>query len=125
MLDLRKLQTFQVAAATGNFTRAAAKLGCCQSSVTVHIQALEDELGVPLFERCRFSKQVRLTEIGHQMLEYSRRLLMLAEESTTSIRRLAATRSVTSGHLEATSFRGRVGKTDRLPVAQDFDPSVR
>ena len=44
MLDLRKLQTFQVAAATNSFTRAAAELGCCQSSVTVHIRALEDEL---------------------------------------------------------------------------------
>lgn len=90
MLDLRKLQTFQVAAATSNFTRAAAELGCCQSSVTVHIKALEDELGVTLFERCRFTKQVRLTEMGRQMLEYSQKLLTLANEATLSIRQHAA-----------------------------------
>jgi DNA-binding transcriptional LysR family regulator len=90
MLDLRKLQTFQVAAATSNFTRAAAELGCCQSSVTVHIKALEDELGVPLFERCRFTKTVKLTEMGRQMLEYSHKLLKLAEETTAAIRRHAA-----------------------------------
>lgn len=89
MLDLRKLQTFQVAAATSNFTRAAAELGCCQSSVTVHIKALEDELGVSLFERCRFTKKVRLTEMGRQMLEYSYKLLALAEETTAAIRRRA------------------------------------
>ena len=87
MLDLKKLQTFHVAAATGNFTRAAAELGCCQSSVTVHIKALEDELGFPLFERCRFSKTVKLTDVGRQMLEYSHKLLALAEETTASIRR--------------------------------------
>jgi len=81
MLDLRKLQTFQVAAATSNFTRAAAQLGYCQSSVTVHIKALEDELGVPLFERCRSSKTVVLTDVGRQVLEYAGRLLALAEET--------------------------------------------
>ena len=81
MLDLRKLQTFQVAAATGNFTRAAVELGCCQSSVTVHIKALEDELGVPLFERRRSSKTVVLTEVGRRALDFAGRLLALAEEA--------------------------------------------
>ena len=81
MLDLRKLQTFQVAAATNNFTRAAAELGCCQSSVTTHIKALEDELGGPLFERCRSSKTVILTEVGRRVLDYAGRLLALAEET--------------------------------------------
>lgn len=90
MIDLRKLRTFQTAAATGNFTRAAAELGCCQSSVTVHIQALEDELGVPLFERCRFSKTVKLTEMGRRMLDYSGRLLALAEETASAMRACAA-----------------------------------
>ena len=90
MLDLRKLQTFQVAAATSNFTRAAAELGCSQSSVTVHIKALENELGVSLFERCRLTKTVKLTEMGRQMLGYSQRLLKLAEETTAAVRRHAA-----------------------------------
>jgi LysR family glycine cleavage system transcriptional activator len=89
MLDLRKLQTFRVAAATSNFTRAAAELGCCQSSVTVHIKALEDELGVPLFERCRYTKKVTLTRVGRQMLEYSHKLLSLAEEATATLRQPA------------------------------------
>jgi DNA-binding transcriptional LysR family regulator len=49
--------------------------------VTVHIKALEDELGVPLFERCRSSKTVILTDVGRQVLEYAGRLLALAEET--------------------------------------------
>ena len=85
MLDLRKLQTFQVVAGTNNFTRAAAQLGCCQASVTTHIQALERELGVSLFERCRSSKTVVLTEEGRQALEYAGRLLALAEETKAAV----------------------------------------
>jgi DNA-binding transcriptional LysR family regulator len=94
MLDLRKLKTFQVAAATSNFTRAAAELGVCQASVSTHIKALEEELGVPLFERCRFPNSVRLTDMGRQMLEYSHKLLSLASEVTLVIRN---TRSVPKG----------------------------
>lgn len=86
MLDLKKLHTFQVAAATSSFTRAAVELGCCQSSVTVHIKALEDELGVSLFERCRSSKTVILTEVGRRLLEYASRLLALAEETKAAFR---------------------------------------
>jgi DNA-binding transcriptional LysR family regulator len=81
MLDLLKLQTFRVVAATNNFTRAAAELGCSQSTVTVHVKDLERELGVQLFERFRFSKKVVLTEAGRRTLEYASRLLTLADET--------------------------------------------
>ena len=81
MLDLLKLETFRVVAATNSFTRAATELGCCQSTVTVHIKDLERELGVRLFDRCRFSKKVVMTEAGHRTLEYAGRLMTLADEA--------------------------------------------
>ena len=81
MLDLLQLQTFRVVAATNSFTRAAAELGCCQSTVTVHIKDLERELGVQLFDRSRFSKKVSLTEAGRRTLEYAGRLFALADEA--------------------------------------------
>ncbi len=56
MLDLQHLETFRVVAVTNNFTRAAAALGYCQSTVTTHIMALERELGAALFKRDRFSE---------------------------------------------------------------------
>lgn len=90
MLDLLKLETFRVAAATNNFTRAAAELGCCQSTVTVHIKELERELGVRLFERCRFSKKVILTEAGRRTLEYASRLFTLADETKAAAAEAAA-----------------------------------
>ena len=80
ILDMRQLHTFRVVAITKNFTRAAAELGCCQSTVTVHIRALERELGISLFERSRSSRRVVLTEQGTRALEYAQRLLALANE---------------------------------------------
>jgi DNA-binding transcriptional LysR family regulator len=83
VLDLQKLKTFQVVAATSNFTRAAAELGYSQSSVTTHIQALERELGAPLFDRG--ARGVVLTEVGRRTLEYASRLIALADEAKTAV----------------------------------------
>ncbi len=83
-LELRHLQTFQVVAATKNFNRAAEQLGYSQSSVTSHIQLLENALGRPLFERERFSKKVELTEFGRQTVKNSEKLLALAAEVQAS-----------------------------------------
>jgi len=80
IFDMRQLHTFRVVAMTRNFTRAATELGCCQSTVTVHIQALERELCISLFERHRSSKRVALTDEGKRVLEYAERLLALANE---------------------------------------------
>jgi DNA-binding transcriptional LysR family regulator len=80
IFDMRQLHTFRVVAMTKNFTRAAVELGCCQSTVTVHIRALERELGVSLFERNRSSKRVVLTVEGQRALRFAQRLLTLANE---------------------------------------------
>ena len=49
-----------------NFRHAAAALGVSQSSVSERIRALEETLGVKLFERC--PRGVRLTEAGRIFL---------------------------------------------------------
>ena len=88
MLDLQQLQSFCTVAHTHNFTRAAVKLGYSQSSVTLHVKALERELGASLLTRCRFSKTVELTEGGRRALEYAERLLALADEAKLAIGKL-------------------------------------
>lgn len=87
-LDLQKLETFRVVAFTRNFTRAAVELGCCQSTVTVHVKEVERELGVRLFERSRFSRDVVLTEAGRCAVEYAERFLALVEETKKALRNL-------------------------------------
>jgi DNA-binding transcriptional LysR family regulator len=50
-----------------SFHNAAKALGISQSSVSARIRALEQELGIVLFERN--TRGVRLTEAGHQFVE--------------------------------------------------------
>jgi DNA-binding transcriptional ArsR family regulator len=83
---LERLATFHVVASTGHFTSAAVQLGYSQATVTVHIKALENQLGVTLFERCRFSRNIILTEAGRRALEYAVRLLALADEAKTALK---------------------------------------
>ncbi len=85
MLDLQQVESFRMVALTHNFTRAAAELGCSQSSVTLHVKALERELGASLLERHRFSKTVQLTEVGRRTLDYAERLLALANEAKEAV----------------------------------------
>src|ERR1700685_4036202 len=85
MLDLQQVESFRMVALTHNFTRAAAELGCSQSSVTLHVKALEGELGASLLERHRFSKTVQLTEVGRRTLDYAERLLALANEAKEAV----------------------------------------
>ena len=50
-----------------NFRHAANALGVAQSSVSARVKALEEDLGVLLFER--HARGVRLTEAGHHFVE--------------------------------------------------------
>lgn len=48
-MEIRHLVTFQAIVEMGSYTGAAAKLGYTQSTITTHIQALEQETGGALF----------------------------------------------------------------------------
>ncbi|QXI26520.1 LysR family transcriptional regulator [Pseudomonas vanderleydeniana] len=78
-MDLTSLEIFQAVAAELSVTRAAAVLGRAQSNVTTRIQALEQQLGVDLF--VREGRRLSLTDQGKLFLDYSQRLLALAEEA--------------------------------------------
>lgn len=64
-MNLRQLQCFQLIAKYLNFTKAASELFITQSGASQQIQALEEELGIKLFDRS--SKRVRLTEAGTRL----------------------------------------------------------
>lgn len=50
-MDIKNLVTFIHVAELRSFTKAGDKLGYSQSTVSFQIRQLENELGVPLFER--------------------------------------------------------------------------
>lgn len=62
-----------------SFTKAADSLGYAQSTVTGQIQALEEDLGVMLFDR--LGKQIKLTKDGEQLYAYAAQILKLSNEA--------------------------------------------
>lgn len=82
-MQLRHLKTFMAVASTLNVTRAAERVHLAQSSVTGQIQALEEELGTPLFDRSR--RGLRLTPAGQRLQEYAAKLLALADEARAAV----------------------------------------
>jgi DNA-binding transcriptional LysR family regulator len=64
-MDWDKLKSFHASAETGSLTAAAERLGISQSAVSRQIAALEEEVGVPLFQR--HARGLILTGAGHTL----------------------------------------------------------
>ena len=63
--SLTLLQTFHEVARTGSVTRAARNLGRSQPAISHRLRALEQDFGVPLFEKV--GRGLRLTEFGRRL----------------------------------------------------------
>lgn len=85
MLDLAQVRCFVAAATELNFRRAAALLNMTQPPLSRQIHLLEDSLGVMLFERV--GRTVKLTTEGRTFLADATRLLNLAEQAESTVRR--------------------------------------
>ncbi len=70
---LRQLQFFVAAAEQGSVSGAARALSISQSSVTEAIRALEDDLGVTLFDRQ--ARGIEITHKGSAFLRHARQIL--------------------------------------------------
>jgi DNA-binding transcriptional LysR family regulator len=86
-MDLRHLQTFQAVVEHGSFLRAAEALLYAQSTITLHIQQLESELGVPLF--ARQGKKAQLNEAGRLLSAEAAQILGRVEALRRTMRELA------------------------------------
>ncbi len=67
----------------GNFQEAADQLYVSQSTLSRHIQSLENDLGVQLFNRT--SRKVELNRYGTEFLAYAKQITALKEEYLKSI----------------------------------------
>lgn len=83
-MELKNMRTFLYVAELGSFTKAAARLGFSQSTVSFQIKQLEEELQVRLFERIRHT--VKLTEQGREVLRYAHEMDKLMEEMRSVLR---------------------------------------
>ncbi len=109
-MEFRHLQTFQAIAQEGSFLKAAQKLQYAQSTITLHIQQLEAELGVKLF--ARRGKKTELTVAGRTLRDHADQLLHRADTLEQVMVDLVAGEA---GHL-------RIGSIE--PVASVHLPSL-
>lgn len=82
-MELRHLKTFLTVADERSFTRAAEKLFLAQSSVSAQIKSLEEDLGVPLFDR--IGRSIVLTDAGRRLMRHARRMEDLAAEMRADV----------------------------------------
>lgn len=89
-----QLRAFHAVASEGSFTRAAARLNVTQPTLSGQVGALEASYGVTLLDRR--GRRVQPTELGHGLLEITRRLFSLEAEAD---QRLSAAKGLRHGHL--------------------------
>lgn len=82
-MDLKQLTALVTVAEVGSVTGAARLLHLVQPAVTRQIRTLEEEVGVPLFERTR--QGMVPTEAGEVLVERARRALRELELARTEI----------------------------------------
>jgi DNA-binding transcriptional LysR family regulator len=82
-LDIDLIRAFVAVAEAKNFTRAGARLGRTQSTVSLQIKRLEEQVGAELF--VRDPRRVVLTAQGEGLLAQARKLLRMNDEIIGSI----------------------------------------
>lgn len=82
-MEINYIKEFVVLAETENYLEASESLFISQSSLSKHIQAIEKELGVKLFDRS--TRKVHLNESGKIFLEYAKAIAKLQYSYTTAL----------------------------------------
>jgi LysR family transcriptional regulator, low CO2-responsive transcriptional regulator len=86
-MNLRHLAVFHGIAKAGTVNAAAQLLHTSQPAVSRELRALEDRLGVPLFDR--LPRGMRLTEAGRTLAGYAERIFGLEQAAERAMRELA------------------------------------
>ena len=108
-MDLHQLRSFIAVAAAEHVTRASEKLHLSQPTVSGHIRALEEELGVTLFERT--ASGVTLTHSGKLLLEDAEKVIAAAQQLRDHARAL-------SGRLDVRLRLGTILHPDYLRLGE-------
>ncbi|SDY87830.1 LysR family transcriptional regulator [Pseudomonas sp. NFIX28] len=83
MMTLRQIRHFIAVAETGSISAAAQAVFISQSTLTLAIQQLEQEIGVSLFNR--HAKGMILTHQGHQFLRQAHLILATVDNAKRSL----------------------------------------
>jgi DNA-binding transcriptional LysR family regulator len=80
-MDTRHLVSLKTIARLGSFTKASDELSYSQSTLTIHIQAIEKELNGKVFER--IGKNIVITDLGNELLSIADVILKAHEKIET------------------------------------------
>src|SRR6201991_818352 len=108
-VTLRQMKAFASVARHLSFTRAAQELHLTQPAVSQQIKLLEEEVGLPLFEK--IGRKVQLAPAGTELLTFATQTIELMREATEA---LAAMRGLKRGVL----------KLGAVSTAKYFAPSL-
>jgi DNA-binding transcriptional LysR family regulator len=86
ILELRQLEHFMALCEEMQFTKTAEKLRIGQPTLSYQMKALEDELGVRLFDR--LGKKIAITEAGKILLEHCKKIFANLESAKEQIEEL-------------------------------------
>ena len=98
-----QLRYFVAAARSEHMARAAEQLDLSQPALSRSIQKLEDELGLPLFDRV--GRGVRLNEAGRILLRRVDRASAEFEDALRELKDFGATKSISVGYLSTFGVR--------------------
>ena len=76
-MTLQQLRYLMAVAQQGSFNAAAARLFVSQSTLSISIKELEEELGIQIF--LRSNRGLKLTNDGTELLGYARQVIEQAE----------------------------------------------
>ena len=83
-MELSQLRYFITVARLGNMSKAAETLFVSQPNLSTSISRLEEEVGVPLFDRRR--GKISLNQYGEQLLQSVERSVSLLDEGVSAVR---------------------------------------
>lgn len=119
--SISDLQTFEIAARQGSFTRAAQELCITQGAVSKQIKSLETFLGVTLFRRTRAG--LILTQAGHAYLNDIRAALNRLEAASLAIMSHQGRGGIL--HINCMPTLGAKWLIPRLPILRKSYPDLQ
>jgi len=87
-MNFTQLKAFYYVAQHGSFTLAARELNISQSTLSLHVQKLEQQYDIPLIKRDK--NTFRLTDEGKIVYSYARRIFSIADDLTVKMEDLVS-----------------------------------
>ena len=112
--DFKDLKEFICLAEICNYQEAADMLYISASSLSKHIMALEEQLGVPLFDRS--TRKVSLTKYGETFYKYAQEMVKIYDECNNALNELR----VDSEHHLSVGYLSRLEQCGIVEVLSDF-----